>query len=48
MQALFSVMVGAISLGQAAPNIESLSTAAGSAVDIYETICRVSTELILH
>ena len=41
-------MVGAVSLGQAGPNMESLSTAAGAAVNIYATIDRVSECFISH
>jgi ATP-binding cassette subfamily B (MDR/TAP) protein 1 len=36
----FSVIIGAFSLGQAAPNIETLLTAAGSATTVYKTIDR--------
>lgn len=36
----FSVVIGAFSLGQATPNLESLLTAAGSARVVYETIDR--------
>ncbi|XP_053483597.1 ATP-dependent translocase ABCB1 isoform X1 [Ictalurus furcatus] len=34
----FSVMIGAFSLGQGAPNLESVATARGAAYPIYETI----------
>ena len=36
----FSVVIGAFSLGQAAPNLENLLTAAGAATTVYETIDR--------
>ena len=36
----FAVITGAFSLGQAAPNIESLLTAAGAATAVYGTIDR--------
>lgn len=36
----FSVVIGAFSLGQATPNLESLLTAAGSARVVYKTIDR--------
>lgn len=36
----FSVVIGAFSLGQAVPNLESLLTAAGAATAVYETIDR--------
>lgn len=36
----FSVITGAFSLGQAAPNLESLFTAAGAASCVYDTIDR--------
>ncbi|KAL5517017.1 hypothetical protein EMCRGX_G002482 [Ephydatia muelleri] len=41
MTAFFALVIGAFALGQAAPNAESLMTAAGSSVSIYETIDRV-------
>ncbi|XP_015213716.2 ATP-dependent translocase ABCB1 isoform X1 [Lepisosteus oculatus] len=34
----FSVMIGAFSLGQAAPNLESIANARGAAYEIYSTI----------
>lgn len=34
----FSVIIGALSLGQAAPNLENLLTAAGAAITVYDTI----------
>lgn len=37
----FAVIIGAFALGQAAPNVESLLTAAGAAGEIFETIDRV-------
>ena len=36
----FSVIIGALSLGQAAPNLENLVTAAGAATVVYKTIDR--------
>ena len=41
----FSVLIGALSLGQAFPNLQNLFEAAGAAGAIYETIDRVS---LLH
>ena len=41
-QSFFALIIGAFSLGQAAPNMENLMTAAGASVSIYETIDRVS------
>ena len=41
----FSVLIGAISLGQAFPNLQNLFEAAGAAGTIYDTIDRVS---LLH
>ena len=38
----FSVLIGALSLGQAFPNLQNLFEAAGAAGTIYETIDRVS------
>lgn len=37
----FSVIIGAFAIGQAAPSLENLMTAAGSAKRVYETIDRV-------
>uniref|UniRef100_A0A9J7YHQ6 ABC-type xenobiotic transporter n=1 Tax=Cyprinus carpio carpio TaxID=630221 RepID=A0A9J7YHQ6_CYPCA len=34
----FSVMIGAFSLGQGAPNLESIATARGAAYEVYKTI----------
>ncbi|KAI7806752.1 putative multidrug resistance protein 1 [Triplophysa rosa] len=34
----FSVMIGAFSLGQAAPNLESIAKARGAAYEVYKTI----------
>ena len=41
MQSFISLITGAFSLGQAAPNMENFMTAAGASVTIYETIDRV-------
>ena len=41
----FSVLIGALSLGQAFPSLQNLFEAAGAAGTIYETIDRVS---LLH
>ncbi len=41
IQVFFAVLIGAFSLGQAAPNLENLLTAAGAAGTIFETIDRV-------
>lgn len=38
----FSVLIGALSLGQAFPNLQNLFEAAGAAGVIYDTIDRVS------
>ena len=43
----FAVIIGAFSLGQAAPNAESLSTAMGSAGAVYETIDRVRSYIMI-
>ena len=43
----FAVIIGAFSLGQAAPNAESLVTAAGAAGEIFETIDRVRNSLYI-
>lgn len=40
LSAFFSVIIGAFALGQAAPFLESLLTAAGSSVVVYDTIDR--------
>ena len=42
----FAVIIGAFALGQAAPNIESVLTAAGAAGQIFETIDRVRDLLL--
>ena len=42
LTAFFSVVVGAFSLGQATPNMESILTALGAAAEVFETIDRVS------
>ena len=38
---VFGVLIGAFSLGQAAPNLEGLLTAAGVSVAIFDIIDRV-------
>lgn len=42
LQVFFSVIVGAFSLGQAAPNLESVAKARGAAYEIYQIIDKVS------
>lgn len=41
LQVFFAVLIGAFSLGQAAPNFESFLTAAGAAGTVFEIIDRV-------
>jgi arginine exporter protein ArgO len=41
-QVLFSVIVGAFALGNAAPNLESIANARGAAFFVWEIIDRVS------
>eukprot|EP00731_Ephydatia_muelleri_P002268 Em0001g2268a len=41
LTSFFALIIGAFSLGQAAPNMENLMTAAGASVSIYETIDRI-------
>ena len=41
MQVLFALLIGAISIGQAGPNLEKLVTAAGASISIYDIIDRV-------
>eukprot|EP00731_Ephydatia_muelleri_P002337 Em0001g2337a len=41
LTSFFALIIGAFALGQAAPNMESLTTAAGASVIIYETMDRV-------
>ena len=38
VQVFFAVLIGAFALGQALPNLENLSAAAGASVNIFETI----------
>ena len=47
-QAFFAVIIGAISLGQATPNLENLMTAAGAAGAIFEVINRVGENFTLQ
>ncbi|KAL5491961.1 hypothetical protein EMCRGX_G017341 [Ephydatia muelleri] len=41
LTAFFALIIGAFSLGQAAPHLQSLMTAAGASVSIFDTINRV-------
>lgn len=41
-QVFFSVLVGAFSLGQAAPNLESVANARGAAYEVYKIINKVN------
>lgn len=41
MQVFFCVLVGAFSLGQASPNLESMANARGAAYEIYAIINKV-------
>ena len=41
MQVFFSVMVGAMQLGQAGPNFEAIATAQGAAYQVFNVIDRV-------
>ena len=40
-QVFFAVLIGAFALGQAFPNLENLTSAAGASITIFETIDRV-------
>lgn len=42
-QVFFSVLVGAFSLGQAAPNLENVASARGAAYEVYKIINKVNT-----
>ena len=42
MQVFFAVLIGAFALGQAMPNLENLTSAAGASIIIFQTIDRVS------
>ena len=44
MQVFFAVLIGAFSIGQAAPNFDKLITAAGASIAIYNVIDRVSSQ----
>ena len=48
LQVFFAVLIGAFSIGQAAPNFDKLITAAGASVAIYNVIDRVSNRLVMH
>ena len=41
VQVFFAVLVGAFALGQAMPNLENLTSAAGASIVIYQIIDRV-------
>ena len=41
LQVFFAILLGALSIGQATPNLEELGVAAGAMEFIYETIHRV-------
>lgn len=41
LQVFFSVLIGAFSLGQAAPNLESVANARGAAYEVYQIINKV-------
>ena len=45
LQVFFAILIGAFSLGQAAPQLELLQTAAGAGGAIFETIDRVRHHL---
>ena len=47
-QVFFGMVIGAFSLGNAAPNIQSLGVARGAAFTIYSIIDLVSTHLIVQ
>lgn len=47
MQAFFSLLVGAFTLGQAGPNLEAFTSALGAAGAVIATIKRVSCVLVL-
>lgn len=42
-QVFFCVMIGSFSLGQGAPNLESIAKARGAAYEVYKTIDMVQT-----
>lgn len=46
-QVFFSVMIGAFSLGQGAPNLESIAKARGAAYEVYKTIDMVQLTVCL-
>ena len=46
LQVFFAVLIGAFSIGQAAPNFDKLITAAGASVAIYNVIDRVSGRVL--
>ena len=48
LQVFFAVLIGAFSIGQAAPNFDKLITAAGASVAIYNVIDRVSNRVIMY
>lgn len=50
LTAFFTVLIASFTIGQAVPNIESLLTAAGAAVTVYDTIDRVCYlhQLLMH
>lgn len=43
IQVFFGVMIGAFSLGHAAPNLQSFATARGAAYVVWQIIDRVGT-----
>ncbi len=42
-QVFYTVMIGSFSLGQGAPNLESIAKARGAAYEVYKTIDMVQT-----
>ena len=44
MQVFFAVLIGAFSIGQAAPNFDKLITAAGASIAIYPVLSKASPQ----
>lgn len=48
MQVFFGVLIGAFSLGHAAPNLQSFATARGAAYVVWQIIDRVRNKILKY
>jgi len=48
LQVFFSILIGAMQLGQAGPNMEAIATAKGAAYQVFLIIDRVKRNVIFY